>query len=202
MIARYAAQAGPRATTRAMPDSGWFADGDYARDGKPHYGDRMRGLFALMNASAGLDAACVAAHGARCLFAPFAIEYVATPVFALTSQHDASMAPGRYVRDAAGGNDTYLCMSYEPAPCDAPSVNRFGAAMAAWMASSLAPPHGAFVDSAFRHCSINCDGYDIAIDGTRAAVAMAEWYANGSSAMMNRGQFFQGKDFPCADCCS
>ena len=45
----FAAQA-PQAKVRGAPDSGWFVEGDYARDRKPHYSSRMANMFAMVNA--------------------------------------------------------------------------------------------------------------------------------------------------------
>ena len=39
----FAAQV-PQAKTRGMPDSGWFLDGNYARDGKLDYDSRMKNM--------------------------------------------------------------------------------------------------------------------------------------------------------------
>ena len=53
----------PAAKTRGMPGSGWFLDGNYARDGKPDYLGRMTNMFTMMNGSAGVPAACLRAMG-------------------------------------------------------------------------------------------------------------------------------------------
>merc|ERR1712183_632499 len=104
------------------------------------------------------------------------------------------------------GNGTalYCCTSYTASPCDAASVNAFGEYIAAGMKRKLVPPHGAFLDSSYRHCSIGCSAYDLSvvIDGVSAGQAVAEWYAQGSGAMGNRG-FFDGEaSFPCTACCA
>ena len=198
----YAAQAPAGAKVRAMPDSGWFVDGDYARDGKPDYGARMAEMYGMIGANASLSAACVAALGHRCLFAPSLVGggYVSTPLFALNSRYDASMASGQYGAEAPGTTMAYSCTSYSGHPCDAASVNTFGAYVAAAMKKALmAPPHGAFLDSCYRHCSINCAEYDITIGGVRAAQAAAAWYRGENSS----GAFYDGfAPYPCANCCN
>lgn len=87
----------PGAMTRGMPDSGVFLDGNYARDGKQNYGARMANLYTMANASAGLPPACVAAKGEKCLFAEHVIPFLKTPLFAINSEYDASMAAGEYL---------------------------------------------------------------------------------------------------------
>ena len=110
----FAAQA-PGAKTRGMPDSGWFQDGDYSRDGKPDYGARMRNMYVMANASSSLPAGC----GERCLFAQHMFPYIATPTFIMNSKYDASMAPGTY-EGAGGAARPYQCPEYKwLAPADA-----------------------------------------------------------------------------------
>eukprot|EP00937_MAST-01D_sp_MAST-1D-sp2_P000842 g842.t1 len=213
----YAAQAPAGARVRAMPDSGWFVEGAYARDGKADYSARMQGMYSMISANASLAAPCTAALKHRCLFAPNYIKFVRTPLFALNSRYDASMATGSY-GDAAPGAHTYSCTSYTGEPCEASTVNAFGVYIAASMSAALQAPHGAFLDSCYRHCSINCADYDIAIGGVRAAQAAAAWYKsldeshraddanNATSAARARAganpHFYDGKaPYPCAECC-
>ena len=88
----YAAQVPTSARVRGVPDSGWFVDGDYTRDRKPHYSARMENLFQMMDARASLSKECVAAHGFRCLMAPQAAAYIHSPLFALNSRYDGCVA--------------------------------------------------------------------------------------------------------------
>ena len=210
----YTAQAPAGATVRAMPDSGWFVEGAYARDGKADYSGRMRGMYSMIAANASLSSSCTGELGYRCLFAPNYVKYVKTPLFALNSRYDASMASGSY-GGAAPGTRQYSCTSYTARPCDAATVNEFGAFVASAMEQALQPPHGAFLDSCYRHCSINCVDYDIGIGGVRAAQAAASWYhastgrsasatgATGNSTSPSANPyFFDGKAaYPCAECC-
>ena len=46
----------------------------------------------MANAAAGLPPACTAAVGYKCLFAPYVVPYLSTPIFAINSKFDASMA--------------------------------------------------------------------------------------------------------------
>ena len=184
---------------RAIPDSGWFLDGHYERDGKLDYGSRMKAMYSMINAVSGLAKKCTDAEGHKCLFAPTAVKYVKTPVFALNSEYDASMGKGPYGTD--GG--VYDCgWGYSPPPhvglrCNASSVNQFGQYIVAMMKAALVPPHGAWLDSCYRHCSINCVGYDIQIGGVRAAQAVRDWYVG-----LGGGVSTQAKRFPCLDCCN
>jgi hypothetical protein len=51
----------------------------------------MKTMFGLMNSTASLSSQCVAAHDYKCLFAPIAIAFITTPIFALNSEYDASV---------------------------------------------------------------------------------------------------------------
>lgn len=186
----------PSAKVRAVPDSGWFLDGPYARDGKPDYDSRMENMYTMINAVAGLDAACTGKGGHRCLFAPYAIAFIKTPVFALNSRFDASMGIGMY--GPAGSEQFYNCTSYTAKPCDPASVNLFGHYIAAQMKAALVAPHGAFLDGCFRHCAINAPRYDtISIDSKTAAESVAAWYTTGLATFTEKKA-----DFPCVDCCA
>ena len=86
-------------------------------------------------------------------------------------------------------------------PCDFPSVNAFGDDISLSMRTQLRPPHGAYLDSCFRHCSTNCPNYDVRIGDTDVGHAVALWYRYGSAALPNKGWWEQNRQFPCADCC-
>lgn len=200
----YAAQA-PRAKVRGMPDSGWFLPGSYHRDRKPNYSARMANLFTMVNATASLPTGCLSAHGRSgylCLFAERVIPYVTTPLLALNSRFDASMGPGKYERGVGEMGATYSCTPYLGVPCNATSVDEFGAYIASSMRKLLRPPHGAYLDACFRHCSTNDHAYNIHMHGTNASYAAAEWYGHGSAALPNGGWWEQSSGlFRCDTCC-
>jgi len=198
----WAAQAPTAAKVRGMPDSGWFLDGQYNRDRKDDYAARMRHLFTMVNASASLSTACVAAKGYLCLFAPHLVPYTRTPLLALNSRFDASMGRGRYNRDGAPPAN-YNCTPYTAGPpCDPATVDAFGRYVARSMRRLLQPPHGGYLDACYRHCSTNDANYNIHMEGTDAAHAAADWYARGSAALPNRGFWEQQAAFPCESCCA
>ena len=147
----------PAAMTRGMPDSGWFVEGDYARDGKPHYGARMANMYTMVNAASSLPASCVTAQGDRCLFAPNVVPHLTTPLFAINSKFDASMAPGSYDDGTSYNCSEYYHLFSPAGECDAGSVNAFGDYVTAKMKAALKPPHGAYVDSCYRHCGQTTD---------------------------------------------
>lgn len=155
----------PSAMTRGMPDSGVFLDGNYARDGKQNYGARMSNLYKMANASAGLPPACITAKGEKCLFAEHVIPFLKTPLFAINSEYDASMAAGEYLdvnghpvgnlscpewcgkqRSATGpACATAICVA---------TMNAFGKYVSATLTSLLKPPHGEYKSVAARFNSM------------------------------------------------
>ena len=67
-----------------------------------------------------------------------------------------------YTVDGKSLHGKYSCTSYTAMPCDHASVNAFGAVVTTAMRSAMkgnAAGHGGFLDSCFRHCSINCPAY-------------------------------------------
>ena len=156
----------------------------------------------MVNATAGLAPACVASRGYLCLFAPHAVPFIKTPLLALNTKYDASMGPGLYNRGPGAAPAAYNCTPYTAASCDPASVRAFGTYVAGSMRALLRPPHGAYLDGCFRHCSTNDRAYDVRMGGTDAAHAAAAWYAVGSAALPNAGFWEQQASFPCKQCCT
>jgi len=190
----YAAQA-PGAKTRGIPDSGFFLDGDYNRDGKANptsYEARMLNLYAFMNASSGLGAApgtaaCDAAVGYKCLFAYHLLPFLKTPVLALNSEYDATMGPGDC------GNSSGIVLNWS----NNASVNACGAYVVSLMKKTLQPPHAGFVDSCHHHCG---EWDMIVIDSLNSSSALQTWYETG--VLPENNFAFQNKAYPCAACCN
>lgn len=88
------AQQAPHAFTRGLPDSGFFLDGNYTRDGKPDYEWRMSNLYQFMNSAASINPTCNTQLGYKCLFAYHLIPFIKTPFFPLNSVYDATMGNG------------------------------------------------------------------------------------------------------------
>merc|ERR1711937_361007 len=130
----------------------------------------MENMYVMMNSSAGLSPTCVAQLGHKCLFAPNYMPFVKTPIFSMNSKYDASMADGTY----ENGNLAYNCTEYTRKTCDAASVAAFGRYITTTMMKLLSPPHGAFLDGCYHHCSVGDPPY--VIDGHNAGQAMAKWY--------------------------
>lgn len=196
----------PRAKVAALSDSGFFIDADCTmgqctgpdsaravssqRVGTTvpgHYHDGLVWLFYAMNSSAGLNAACVAAHTAtgdpwKCQFAEHSSRYLHTPTFALQSEYDSWQ-----VANILGSTD-------------AATINAFGANLTKRLFTNLlwAPQHGAFLDS----CSHHCGGWlPTTINGDTQATAFSKfWDAigvdDGSSHV-----WVQGQVYPCPACC-
>merc|ERR1719316_2569991 len=142
-----------------------------------------------MNSSAGLSLTCVSELGFKCLFAPNYMPYVKTPILAMNSKTDASMATGTYYN----GSMAYNCTAGTGKPCDAATVNAFGRYITTSMRKILHPPNGAFLDACYHHCT-PANGY--VIDGVHAGQAMASWYIHGSESLPNHGFWDQAKTFP------
>ena len=127
-----------QAKVACMPDSGFFLDEDRA----PTYGAKMRNVYMFQNSSsAGLNAACVAAHAAtgdaeKCIFAQWTAAHIKTPTWPLQSEYD-SWQTGNVM-----GNG------------DAPTQNEFGVNLTTIVQAQLLsqPQHGVFLDSCHHHC--------------------------------------------------
>ena len=97
---------GAAAKVACMPDSGFFLD----EDRSPLYGSKMRNVYSFQeSSSAGLNAACVAAHTAtgdpeKCIFAQWTSAHIKTPTWPMQSQYDSWQSRNVMGANDAGGN--------------------------------------------------------------------------------------------------
>ena len=178
------AAAVPRAKFVAVPDSGFFL----AYNATPGAGfdAQLRWVFARMNATGGVPAACVAAFAndpAACIFAENAAATLRAPVFAQQSTYD-----------------TFQISDILDKPrSDAAAINAYGALIDARLRASLLAnkEHAVFLDSCAHHVA---EWDEIVIDGMKVHEALGAFYAN-----IGRGGkrvWAQGRAYPCAACCS
>eukprot|EP01113_Clastostelium_recurvatum_P025069 TRINITY_DN3008_c0_g1_i7.p1 TRINITY_DN3008_c0_g1~~TRINITY_DN3008_c0_g1_i7.p1 ORF type:complete len:367 (+),score=50.78 TRINITY_DN3008_c0_g1_i7:20-1120(+) len=183
----YASQV-PKARAGALPDSGFFLDGNYTRDGKEDYEARMQQMYLFMNSSAGIfSTQCTEVLGYKCLFALYMLPYIKTPVFALNSAYDATMGNG-----PCGNSGITFNWS------NATSVNACGTYIRTLMRKLLQPPSAAFLDACQHHCG---EWNSIHIHNIDSSVAFTTWYTKGSGALPDSGFLDQGLPYPCASCC-
>jgi len=183
----WASQA-PRAKARGLPDSGFFLDGNYNRDGKPDYEGRMNNMYNFMNSKAGISPACTSAIGYKCLFAYHLYPFIKTPVLALNSAFDATMGNGDCGHSGMNFNWN-----------NASSVNDCGNYVRLLFRTQFLPPSAVFLDSCHHHCGM---WNAIPIDGIKSPQALNVWYTSGSIALPNGGYIDQSQIYPCDKCCS
>jgi len=177
----------PKAKARGLPDSGFFLDGDYNRDGKPNYEARMSNMYNFMNSQAGISPACNQKLGYKCLFAYHLIPFLKTPVLALNSAYDATMGNGDCGHSGIVFDWT-----------NTTSVNLCGNYIRMLVQQLLMPPSAVFLDSCRHHCG---EWGAITIDGTTSPKALNVWYNTGSHALPKDGDMDQGAAYPCDKCC-
>jgi len=184
----YYAKQVPSARTTGLPDSGFFLDGDYARDGQPNYEGRMTNLYTMMNSVAGItNTDCTSKIGYQCLFALHLLPYIQSHIFTLNSAYDATMANGQ-----CGHSGIVFNWS------NATSVTLCGNYVRSLVKSLLKSPDAAFLDACQHHC-----GYwgGIHIDGLTSPFAHQIWYEKGASSLPNGGYMDQNQNYPCTTAC-
>lgn len=159
-----------------MPDSGLFLD----HEGPPKYHSGMTWVFHQMNASSGVNDACVANEvpQSNCMFAEHTMKYIQTPTFPLQSEYDSWQTA-----NDLGSKDAGL-------------INQYGANLTALVHQNLLnqPQHGIFLDSCHHHCG----GWGQYHQGNfTQPTAMQMWY---NSAGTQRA-WIQGQPYPCESCC-
>jgi len=175
----------PQAKAVGLPDSGFFLDGNYNRDGKPNYEARMSNMYNFMNSKAGVPPACTAQLGYKCLFAYHVLPFLKTPILALNSAYDATMGNGECAHSG---------IAFDWA--NATSVNLCGNYIRGLVKTLLAPPSAAFLDSCHHHCG---EWNAITISGLKSPQALNVWYTGGS--LPNNGYLDQNVPYPCSTCC-
>jgi hypothetical protein len=177
---------------------------------KPNYGARMQNLWTMANASAGLPPACVAARGQKCLFAEHVIPFLKTPLFAINSEYDASMAVGQYLNAAGEPAGNVSCPEWcaptrspTTGPCAAAAcvgtMNTFGTYIKTTLTQLLTSPHGMFLDSCYRHCGQLTE--QLGVGSLSPLTAFQHWFETG--VLPSGGtQWRQDKPFPCPKCCA
>jgi len=165
---------------KGLPDSGWILD--YNAGLGPGLRQQWLWIYNNMNSSSGLDQSCVAAHVPtrnveECMFIETTTLHVTTPLFPLQSQYDTWQ-----IQNVLGSNNV-------------DAINAFGKLFEARFKTGVLwnANNGCFLDSCAHHC-----GYwnSITIDNTNAGNAFRNWYTG------QKGQYFQGKVYPCNACCS
>ena len=71
------------------------------------------------------------------------------------------------------------------------------------MKTLIKPPHGAYVDSCYRHCGQVTDqlgGHGLGRLSSTAAFKI--WFEGGVEALPDGGFLDQAQAFPCSDCCT
>jgi len=183
----YASQV-PKAKAGGLPDSGFFLDGNYSRDGIPDYEANMKNLYNFMNSQAGIHSPCIAKLGYQCFFAYHILPFISTPILVQNSAYDATMEDGEC------GHSGIIFNWNNPA-----SVNDCGNYISGLMKTLLVPPSAVFLDS----CKHHCGEWDaLHIDQMSSTDVLKVWYTQGSNALPNKGFMDQNQPYPCNLCCS
>jgi len=163
-----------------MPDSGFFLD--YEAPAK-RYHSGMIWVFDQMNATSGVNQACIQAHEAtqdtwKCFFAQWTSPHITTPTFPLQSVYDSWQTS-----EDLNSSDQIV-------------INEWGRNLTDLVKTLFLtqPQHGIFLDSCFHHCG---NWGSIRINGLVQATAFQQWY-NGQGAT----KFYnQNEVYPCEACC-
>jgi len=174
----------PDAKVRGLADSGFILD--YHSPNTKDFRPKMKWVFNAMEAKSALNQACIADNwGAdwKCTFAEYTLPYVVTPTFVLNSQYDKAQILGFF-----------------GTPSEVDMINAFGRNLTARVLSAIStnPGHGTFLDSCYHHCGY-WNAFNVGAD--TQATAFSKWYKLGSQEIASKGQFIQGKTYPCPDCC-
>jgi len=194
-------QALPSAFVAALPDSGYFLD--YSATTAPGmpgpYGYFMRQIFHDINASHGVNKACVSDKAGKgedpsdCFFAQHTVPYISSPLWASQSVHDWWQ-----INFELGSSDA-------SSPEDVYDVNMYGDIMARALAANgfkdRRPGLGGFIDSCEHHCGAFTSTQ---IDGVVRIDAFDAWYAaqlESSGKGAADPTLWQLRPWNCTACC-
>jgi hypothetical protein len=198
-----------RPNTEGMPDSGLFRDYQGCTVAgictPPGYHDRLTWVFNFMNASSGVNDACVTHETplSNCMFAEHTMKYLITPTFPLQGEYDAwQIEADLGIHNADRSMPVF--------PNQTMLINEYGANFTAIVHANLLsrnPKHSIFLDSCFHHCG-GWGSYHAGPTNATQPFAMKEWYdtMDGSdpsttSRPNEQKTWIQGKQYPCLDCC-
>jgi hypothetical protein len=197
-----AAAVGAATDFRAIPVSGFFSGAPNA-EGAAVYAEQMRGVFALHNASAGLNQACVAAQDPGfewvCNMALPSAQYTKARLFVLNSHTDwwqtACVWTAGVITDPAQNGNCAASRGYADCAWSLQRCNdRQAQALLAWstrLANDISlseaanlPGNGGFITSCHAHCEGNTDSYwmQTLVGGVAMRDAVAAWMASTADA--------------------
>lgn len=162
----------PQAKYRALSDAGYFLDIP-TMYGNMSFEEGVKDLITLQNCTA-LNAECVEVYSGqdqwKCLFAPYTIQYIKTPVFILNSDYDTAQLAG------------IVDLPCLPPNCTAQQMKYFYEFRTQFL-SALEPAIqsdsiGIFIDSCLQHCQTLTDNTwnDIRVNGSSMREAFEAWY--------------------------
>ena len=135
-----------------MPDSGLFRDFEGCTVPgvcrAPGYHNRLVWVFDWMNATSGVNDACIAAETptSNCMFAEHTMKYLKTPTFPLQGEYDAWQVVADLGIIENGSMPT--------TPVQVALINEYGTNFTAVVHANLLsqPQHSIFLDSCLHHC--------------------------------------------------
>eukprot|EP00854_Cymbomonas_tetramitiformis_P007035 gene7035-8391_t len=192
---------------KAAPCSGFFLDHPNA-EGLPVYTQQMKAIFALSNATAGMNAACIAAHSPtgdqwKCNLAQYTYAHVQTPIMVLNSALDC-WSTGCILaaeREAPGASQNGNCSASTAFPkgcacygcaiertCSASAFQRFQDWEHSFLEALTAPAtyhkpgNGAFIYSCYTHCAGSQSLFNsIEVDGVTMQAAVSAWWNDATT---------------------
>lgn len=179
-----------------IPISGFFQDAPNV-EGVHVYGDQIKSIHYMSNATYGTNDACIAGEGAgnewKCNMAPYIYPYITSPIFPLNSFYDSwqthcilTAEPVVGVNVTNNGNCSaapgWSSCASNPQSCSTAEmgpVNNFRAEFIASMngsATAHKTGNGGFISSCFTHCEAQGNDFDVfAIGGTIMRDAVTAW---------------------------
>ena len=178
----------PAAKVRGVADAGFFLDATL-HTGEPFRTPLFQWGYSAWNSSGSLSPACLAAQpageGWRCIFAPYAAPFIATPVFAINSAFDSCQLNGCELGLPTVEKGWPHMTAADQAAAVAYAKN-FSAAFAPFAA---APRNAAFIDSCLLHCQAGTRNYNETLVRNTAGgapmspgAAVLAWYSGATPA--------------------
>lgn len=193
---------------KVAPCSGFFLDHPNA-EGISVYTAQMKNIFELSNASAGLNAECIAAHQRsgdtwKCNMAQYTYEHIRTPIMVLNSALDCwstgcilaaeTQAPGTPQNGNCSASPSFPkgCACYGCAiesTCDARAFDLFQQWEEAFMAALskpatyVKPGNGAFIYSCYTHCAGSQSLFNtVQVSNMTMQAAVSAWWNSATTA--------------------
>jgi hypothetical protein len=177
---------------RCVADAGYMPDFNSTKPGYNRLREMFGGVVTMGNVTAsGMNAACVASRPLAtqwfCFFPQYMLPYLKTPIFALNSGYDSWQFKGVWF---AGDANYSNCTARFPSGCSTAQLAIIQQYHQRYLKvlhpiTDTDSPHGAYIDSCYRHCQTGTWNTGVRLSNMTKAEAVRQWYLGSTVKLID-----------------